>query len=220
MQRWVVMADRAEHDAYETPYPLAVAIVDRLQEDGLWQRSSDAPYILEPSVGEGTFIKAICLREAAVKKVDCCDVRDVLKTRDCKVAQNFSHVPFEEFAGRLRGYDLVIGNPPFSLAESHAMRGMQLLSKNGSLAFLLRLNFLGGIERQAGLWTLQWLRYVYVLDKRPGFRKVGSGTDMTEYGVFVFHRPDPSRHLSSQEPLLRFLNWSSYFHRHKRGEHL
>ena len=223
------MTSRLVADAYETPLPLAVAIVRMLIESGLWSRSSACPRILEPSVGIGRFVEAILYGgQAPYYSIDCCDVRNVPSefVRDAKDVY-FYELPFEEFAAGERtkdGYDLIIGNPPYggdaerrkqpgTLAEDHIRLALGLLKPQGVLAFLLRINFLAGIERgpaahlvktlEPGLWTMDELRYVYALDKRPGFLK-GSGTDVTEYGVFIFHHPDPSR---PQEPILRFLSW-------------
>ena len=92
----------------------------------------------------------------------------------------------------------VIGNPPYSLskfnpstgkftltsvAEEHATRALCLAD---NVAFLLRLNFLGGDER-ADFWRANPAKVVYVLSQRPSFTTDG-GTDSTEYALFVWEK--------------------------------
>jgi len=76
-------------------------------------------------------------------------------------------------------YDVVIGNPPYADAAAHIARAMDC---GRTVAFLLRLNFLGSQKRLDF-----WRRHpadVYVLSERPSFD--GEGTDATEYAWFVW----------------------------------
>src|SRR6185369_1754246 len=95
-----------------------------------------------------------------------------------------------------RSPDLIVGNPPFTVFESHVLRSLELLSDGGVLAFLLRLNCLSGIERSGFLWKNYPPAFVYPLDKRPHFldgyrinkkgKRVKLGADSCEYGMFVW----------------------------------
>lgn len=80
--------------------------------------------------------------------------------------------------------DLIITNPPFSIAQefiSHA-------TKHADTVFmLLRLNFLGSIKRYEW-WKANTPTALYVLSKRPSF--TGSGTDATDYAWFVWDKSD------------------------------
>lgn len=105
--------------------------------------------------------------------------------------------------------DWAIGNPPYAIpipqfhadgspkldkdgkqkvivtpvAEDHVRKALVLTKpRQGSVAFLLRLNFLGSLER-AALWQDYPLRKVWVLSQRPSYTDDG-GTDSTEYGLF------------------------------------
>jgi hypothetical protein len=80
------------------------------------------------------------------------------------------------------GFDYVITNPPYALAEEF-IRGSTKIAKVS--AFLLRLNFLGAKKRNA------FLRFarpgLFVSSDRPSF--TGTGTDSTEYAWQVFGDP-------------------------------
>jgi hypothetical protein len=88
----------------------------------------------------------------------------------------------------------VVGNPPFTIfiekgnrrtavssAEDHVRHALSL---SDNVAFLLRLNFLGGDER-SDLWQAHPAKHVYVLSQRPSFTTDGS-TDSCEYALFVW----------------------------------
>jgi hypothetical protein len=118
-------------------------------------------------------------------------------------------------------YDAIIGNPPYSEAEAHVRHAITLLKQesHAAVCFLLRLNFLAGIERNGwskkdnrytgdGFYDIHKPEYVYVLDKRPPFIDDAKGknrTDSCEYGVFVWrsHTPD-------FEPTIRFIRWRGH----------
>jgi hypothetical protein len=118
-------------------------------------------------------------------------------------------------------YDAIIGNPPYSEAREHVLHAISLLKKesHAAVCFLLRLNFLAGIERHGwskkdgvytgdGFYDVHKPEYVYVLDKRPPFiddEKGKNRTDSCEYGVFVWrsHTPD-------FEPTLRSIRWRGH----------
>jgi hypothetical protein len=83
-------------------------------------------------------------------------------------------------------FDLIIGNPPYSLAQEciqHCLK--HWLGYNGQLIFLLRINFLGSKKRHT-FWQNHPPAKLYVLSKRPSF--TGKGTDATEYAWFVWQK--------------------------------
>lgn len=124
--------------------------------------------------------------------------------------------------------DTIITNPPFSEAEAHVRHALKLLDpQSGVLAFLLRLNFLEGKERTAGFWKEHPPSRIYVLNRRPSFKKtrrpkidkktdqvvlskktgqplmVTTGNDATAYGVFVWEM-DPA---IADSTTLHWLEW-------------
>ena len=79
--------------------------------------------------------------------------------------------------------NLIIGNPPYSLAIEFVKRSLDLTRvQRGTVALLLRLNWLEGQARAQ--FHQEHPADVYVLPRRPSF--TGSGTDATAYGWFVW----------------------------------
>ncbi len=95
-------------------------------------------------------------------------------------------------------YDAVIGNPPFSLAADHIRIALSLLAVGGTLAFVLRLNFLGSTKR-VQLLTEHPPDAVYTLEPRPSF--TGGGNDSTEYALFVW------RYARRTGQLIDWIHW-------------
>lgn len=76
--------------------------------------------------------------------------------------------------------DLIISNPPFCLASQFIRKALQDVKTGGYVAFLLRLNFLGGTTEKPKLWADVGLPVrVYVHAKRMSF--TGGRTDSIEY---------------------------------------
>lgn len=104
-------------------------------------------------------------------------------------------------------YNLIVGNPPFSLALQFVQHSLALLDGDGICAFLLPLNFLSSQSRLP-LFTSGHLRRVVVLSSRPSFVKNKHGKDGTnasEYAFYVF-----SAAASSEPPTLSWLNWKKH----------
>lgn len=79
-------------------------------------------------------------------------------------------------------YQVVISNPPFSLAMEIIQKSFQVTK--GHVIMLQRLNFLGSKKRAPFWW--KYPPDVYVLGmNRPSF-KVDGSTDSIEYGWFVW----------------------------------
>jgi methylase of polypeptide subunit release factors len=79
-------------------------------------------------------------------------------------------------------FDLVIGNPPYNKAQDFAEHALSFVKEDGTIAMLLRLNFLGSQKREAFL--REHFPNVYVLSHRPSF--TNGGTDATEYAWFTW----------------------------------
>jgi hypothetical protein len=75
-------------------------------------------------------------------------------------------------------FDLIITNPPFSLAKEFINKS---LNEANSIWYLLRLNFLGSQTRK-DWWKDKMPTHLLVLSKRPSF--TNKGTDATEYAWF------------------------------------
>lgn len=84
-------------------------------------------------------------------------------------------------------YDCVIGNPPYKYAEAFVRLSLEHTVEGGYVVFLLRLAFLEGQERGAGLWKEYPPKQVAVCSQRPSFTGDGK-TDATAYAVFVWQK--------------------------------
>lgn len=115
---------------------------------------------LEPCLGSGVIYKKLPRKRywAEIRRD-----RDYLKTSFPKV-------------------DLIVTNPPFSLALKFLRKS---LSESNLCVYLLRLNFLGSQDRKL-FWSRNSPTHLYVLSRRPSF--AGKGTDATEYAWFCWDR--------------------------------
>lgn len=84
-------------------------------------------------------------------------------------------------------YDIVCGNPPFSLAEKFIRRSLELVSPMGVVCFLLRLGFWESKDRIPFLKEFKPAE-THVLSQRPSFyTDSGIGkTDGTAYAFFLW----------------------------------
>lgn len=188
-------------EVWITPQPLAKKIVEMAKAS-----CPNPAVILEPSAGNGAFVRELraAFPEAVIVAVE---PREDMKTALEEAGANavFS-MTFEDFcavdeAGEILGsVDLIVMNPPFTLAESHVSTLREFLSPDGRNFALLRLGFLCGprcYPRRDGssdgtdvpFWDTEW-NYVFSVTpvgQRPGFiPEKPSKTDGQEYAVFEF----------------------------------
>lgn len=179
--------------AYQTPDDVAQALVAVLSFDHHTK-------ILEPHVGGGAFARA--LKTHGAKNIEACEI-DLAVALAAK--QNLDiqvHITdFLNWSGIEGGYDLIVGNCPYSrdiasgklnkkgkviqepCAELHVRKGLSLLAPGGTLAFLLRLAFLESMDRIA-FWREFPAKEAWVLAQRPSF--TGGETDSSAYALFVW----------------------------------
>jgi hypothetical protein len=179
---------RRESDYYPTPDDVAEKTLCCVAHIG------SADRILEPSAGSGAFVRACrkFLPNAAITAVEPSSKHwPVLADLGATVGQH--SLELHAYSYGHERFDLIVGNPPYSLAEQHVRLCLSLLSPKGSLAFLLRLSFLESAKR-AALFRETPLAEVSVFSKRPSFTNDGK-TDSAAYAVFVWtdgHRGPPS----------------------------
>lgn len=175
---------RPDGDVYPTPRWAVEQILGALR---LFP-SRDHLQVLDPGAGSGAwgFTAAILLQ---------CDVWGV-ERRDMAQPVNYDEwdadTDFLTWSSRsvYRGqpavrFDLIVGNPPYSLAEAFIRHSRDLLAPGGQIVFLLRLAFLEGQARAKGLWTEFPPERVLVLPKRPSFSANGK-TDAIAYAAFYW----------------------------------
>lgn len=170
-------------DAYETPGWCVERLLDVLDlPDGCW---------LEPCAGNGAIIQAVKLYDYAVNWTA------VEKRPECEAALRLltPRVRIEDFLSAELEHreEVVITNPPYSLAEEFVKKSLGI---GQWVIMLLRLNWLASQRRAA--FMLEHPPDVYVLPNRPSF--TGKGTDATEYAWFVWP-PDRKREYGSIQVL-------------------
>jgi len=173
---------RTGADDYPTPawaVRSVVPVLERLFPGGVRQA-------LEPAAGDGAVIRAIEETSmvqswyAIELRDECADHLLSLETHGRLQVETSDFVerhPYHDF-------DLVITNPPYTLAIDFVQRSLEWVHENGWVVMLLRLAFLEGQKRS------QWMRGhapdVYVLPKRPSF--TGRGTDSCAYAWMAWQR--------------------------------
>lgn len=82
-------------------------------------------------------------------------------------------------------FDVLITNPPYSLAQEFVEHAWEIASPGAKLILLLRVNFFGGQKRSKWLKNFMPIE-CHVTPRRPKF--TGKGTDSTEYARFVWQK--------------------------------
>jgi hypothetical protein len=83
-------------------------------------------------------------------------------------------------------FDLIVSNPPYSIAEECIRKSWDLLEAGGTMIMLLRLAFQASIRRYNGLWVEIHPHTVAVCSRRPSF--YGGGTNGDEYGIYIWKK--------------------------------
>lgn len=183
------------NEFYETPAWCTKAILNELHELQLNPNN-----VLDPCVGTGAIASVV--RELYPKaNIDIIDIeesliREAIKKISLKekdIVNNFENqigLPMNNYfisnyletSLKKDEYDLIVLNPPFSLAQEFVEKSIEL-SPNGSVVVLLRLNWLASKKRIA--FHKKHPSDIFVLPKRPSFTNDGK-TDGTEYAWFCF----------------------------------
>lgn len=196
-------------DHFPTPDAFVCSALNLVPSDFVPER------ILDPGAGNGVF-GTLAKRRWPDAKIAGIETRVVPKPVAYNSWLNLSFVGFEipiEF-------DLVIGNPPYKFAEEAVRFGWQHLRSGGYMVYLLRLAFLEGQKRYAGLWREMPPDHVAVCANRPSFtgewRTNGDGheqfvangkTDATAYAFFVWqkHAIPLGEHVGKLETTMSFV---------------
>lgn len=145
--------ERNQNDFYITPEYTIDSLLDVLNLD-------DVNSFLEPCRGSGAIYNEI----------------DVPVKSYCEILENKDYLTT---FWRPNTYDLIITNPPFSLAQEFLEKS---LSEGWSIWYLLRLNFLGS-KKRSEWWQNKSPTHLLPLSARPSFTNDGN-TDATDYAWF------------------------------------
>ena len=164
---------RKPHDFYATPISAIEKILQNFNFDHMT--------ILEPSAGNGNIIKV--LREKYIDtNITAMEIREEEKDNlqqvsDTVIIGDFLTTEFTDT------YDVIIGNPPYSLAKEFMEKCFTVAHENTKIIMLLRTAFLESKARYS-FWQQYPLSGLYVLSQRPSF--TGKGTDATSYSWFLW----------------------------------
>jgi hypothetical protein len=181
--------ERQEADFYPTPDRLALASCKAVKE------IVPAPdFIIEPSAGAGAYVRAA--RETWGRPrfgLHAVEIRR--EERDGLIASgaDIVHIcPLEEYLPKFLppARTVVVGNPPYSIAEKHVQLLLDYLLPGSFIAFLLKLGFLGTKKRAEGIWKEEptQCHYIWPILGRPSFitSDTGSTSDVNEYAMFIW----------------------------------
>ncbi|MGL5328968.1 MAG: hypothetical protein ACRDD7_06845 [Peptostreptococcaceae bacterium] len=139
--------------------------------------------ILEPSAGNGNVIQALrnigLTNDITALEIRSEELNNLKQISDNVIIDNFLMRDFDT------KYDIIIGNPPYSLAKEFIEKCFDIVSENGQVIMLLRTAFLESKSRYE-FWQENPLTGLYVLSKRPSF--TGKGTDATSYSWFIWDK--------------------------------
>lgn len=138
--------------------------------------------------------------DAAPGTIETIDIRD---DSLADIRQDYLTLPAET-GEPFPGYDLIITNPPFALAaeiiakaheqvrrpDPNAAHDKDTSPYGGYIVMLLRLNFLGGLNR-SDFWREYPPNEIWVHPRRMSFSSDGK-TDSIEYAHFVWRPSDPA----------------------------
>lgn len=153
-------SERLENDYYPTPIYSLQPMIDRVD-------FSRVKTFLEPCSGDGRILNAI---------------PDNIEKCSCEIMDNKNY-----FDHQFDDVDLIITNPPFSLAMEFLKKS---LSEAKTVCYLQRLNWLGSKQRKE-FWNRNPPNKIFVLSKRPQFKRelnLGVGSDSAEYAWFIWDR--------------------------------
>lgn len=142
---------------------------------------------LEPGAGEGNIIRSVNswfdkdgpTWHATELREECEPFLQKLGVEQIRIGDYFTGGPPQNDLP----YDMIITNPPFSLAMEFIHRSMEANTR--FVAMLLRLNYIGSQKRFS--FMSKFPPELYVIPNRPSFKGTGE-TDSIEYAWFVWDK--------------------------------
>lgn len=204
-------------DVCPTPAALAAEICRRVESNVIGAHAhSDfehAPFrVLEPSAGDGAFVRAARATwpQAHISAIEIRPEAEQALLDAGADDVSIGDMKALTMAGA-RGADLVIGNPPFGVAEEHIRHLLGNMKTGSALAFILRLGFYESKERLP-FWQTFPESYFMPIVPRPSYKlnkKGEPGTDSQAYGVFIWQKRDDSVVFGAPPIRLPHLVWDN-----------
>src|SRR4030042_1565352 len=177
---------RSPRDLYITPPELANAAMVKFSLDKYPHSYFD--FGLDAGCGSGIWGK---VATNLIALVDGIDLVPNVSDRDINQFRMVYAGDFLDFGIKYYvRYNVIFGNPPYSLAEEFIRRSFELLEDDGYIYFLLRLSFLEGMARGKGLFKEFPIKRVYVCSRRPSFFSTNGKhtTDTLAYAMFLWQK--------------------------------
>lgn len=175
---------RRDLDYYPTPPDVTRAILDTLAPQ-------PGAVVLDPSCGDGAILDVASERWCVTRGIELDSSR-----ASTALAKGHAVTAGDALARSWPSCDLLVQNPPFSLALDFVRRAAQYAAERGSMtASLVRLSFLSSKGRAA--FHREHPADVYVLAGRPSFTGDGK-VDQVDY-VWLVHGPGVERRWSVLE---------------------
>lgn len=170
------LPSRRAYDLYPTPLPFAKAALSGLD-------FSDVPReVIDPGAGSGVWGQAF-FNSWGLASIAGYEIRDIPRPKNYNswIVGDFLDQTIQNCS-----VDLVMGNPPYYIAEKIVWKSMDALKCGGWLVFMLRLSFLES-KKRLKLWDVHPLKKVVVCANRPSFTKNGK-TNATAYAFYYWKK--------------------------------
>lgn len=164
---------RIKSDFYATPIP----VIENLFNHHKLKKGN----ILEPSAGNGNFVKVI--REKSNSHITALEIREEEYGNLNKYADEVIIDDFLRWKPSKK-FKTIIGNPPYTYALEFIEKCFEIAEPDTEIIMLLRTAFLESQKRYE-FWQKHPVNKLYVLSKRPSF--TGKGTDATSYSWFIWN---------------------------------
>jgi len=169
--------DRHASDYYRTPISAIEEFLgkwDELADKGLVKDIFTQEAIcLDPSAGGDKDFPLIPYPSALKSRYQIVQI-DTMDIREDSSADKKA----DYLTTNCKGYDVIITNPPFYLAQEFIEKALEDVKDDGYVVMLLRLNFFGS-KKRFDLWQRHMPIYTFVHHKRLSF--TGGKTDSVEY---------------------------------------
>ena len=171
--------ERHKNDYYVTPIH---NIVEFLEVFNQYEELDNIKVILDPSSGGDSenkmsypeALRNTYFNNALIKTID---IRD---DSPAEIKGDYLNLKLDYKP------DMIITNPPFSLAKEYVEKALNDVKDEGYVIILQRLNFLGSKSRKE-FWDNNPPKYIFVHHKRISFTPDGK-TDSIEYAHFVWQK--------------------------------
>jgi len=170
---------RRKADFYPTPYEVALAFVMCLEV------APDAR-VLEAGAGDGVFVQA--LYDVHGVKAHALELHE--KDHPALLDAPCASITWGRFEDHFPAepYDLVLGNPPFSIALEFVRHALFCLKQGGRLAYVLPTSFSHTWERAPFIRESPPRLKLGFTERPPFDPDLGSNTNSAEYAGYVFER--------------------------------